>query len=167
LYLWCLADDKTSAESTVVETPTHDCQAVKRRCSVTEISPLPTASLQSQDNGKRRKCKRSEILTSTPVKQALDAKDAARKSGKASNTYMNSGANRSAARKITLHKPRPSQKTDNVAELDACCLYCGEPWAESVKDVWIKCQDSCLKWAHNACAGLGKKAKHFVCEFCV
>ena len=44
----------------------------KKRISVEEISPVPSAKLAQ--TGRRRKCKRSEIVTSSPMKLILESK---------------------------------------------------------------------------------------------
>ena len=48
--------------------PTHP----EKRVSVLDISPIPKAI--PRDNTRKRKCKRSEILTGTPVKRVLEAR---------------------------------------------------------------------------------------------
>jgi len=46
--------------------------ARKRRVSVLDISPLPTVS--ARENTRKRKCKRSEVLTASPMKTILESK---------------------------------------------------------------------------------------------
>lgn len=51
-----------------------------------------------------------------------------------------------------------SQKDDDSES----CLYCSESYSN---ESWIQCQ-MCLKWAHDSCAGVDRRAKTFVCEIC-
>ena len=60
------------AEGPSPHTSDQTAKAVKKRISVTDISPLPSARVA--ETGKRRKCKRSEIITSSPMKSALESK---------------------------------------------------------------------------------------------
>ena len=48
----------------------------KKRYSVEEISPIPTG--YKSDNKRKRKCKQSDVITASPMKDILCAKEAAR-----------------------------------------------------------------------------------------
>ena len=52
--------------------PSQQSPAKRQRFSVLDISPLPIAT--AKENSRRRKCKRSEVFTASPMKAILEAK---------------------------------------------------------------------------------------------
>ena len=72
--------------ATVTSTRRPTTPAKKRRYSVEEISPLPTG--YRSDNKAKRKCKRSEVISSSPMKDILCAKEAGRMRKSAKATGM-------------------------------------------------------------------------------
>jgi hypothetical protein len=61
--------------------------------------------------------------------------------------------------------PAPLKLLDK--ELDEMnCLYCNEPSTnDRPRERWIRCR-TCMKWAHNECAGISPSFTEFVCELC-
>jgi len=57
----------------MVELDSAPTPHVKKRVSVADLSPLPTGI--QKENARRRKCKRSEIFTASPMKVILEAKE--------------------------------------------------------------------------------------------
>jgi len=69
-----------------------------------------------------------------------------------------------ARKKLKLSKFESNSRKPGVANKNDECFYCNEPSAESI-DGWIRC-DVCLRWAHDACAGVEDDDDDFTCEFC-
>ena len=145
---------------------------------------------------KKRKAESSCVLTRTPHKIMLEEKELERakkynKSNKLVRRKLTTADDRKAhegegtvkrtkrVKKQECRKPEKQQSRQGkdmkakrknsdktvVDDKQTSCLYCGEMWFES-KGTWIKCQGQCEKWAHTACAGVGAKDEHYVCELC-
>ena len=68
---------------------------------------------------------------------------------------------------LGIKEPTCSNKVKSnqiKSKKDEECFYCNEPSSQSI-DGWIQCS-SCLRWVHDACAGVEDEDDNFVCEFC-
>ena len=99
---------------------------------------------KTNQRGKKRG--RSMILTDTPVKNALEAEAAKRK------TKVKGPTSRKVARTLAPKKQVKAAKRPKATEEDACqCLVCDEPFGNTRPgEKWVSCTD-CGKWAHEDC----------------
>ena len=136
------ADTENSAETM----PSTSKEPIPIMVSPKDIRPLPQR--KHEPTGRRgRKRGTTEILTSTPVKNRLEA------------ALVQKG--KKPRKQLVLDPPQTSTKEEE----DAPCLYCHERYGESrAGDGWVMCT-KCKKWAHEACAGI-EEDDDFTCEFC-
>ena len=122
--------------------------------------PFPKAGPR-KETGKGRKKRRSEILTNTPVKLALEEED--RRKGKNVRKKL-LGADKGKQRKAKK-APKKTVKANNSSseEEEDFCVVCMETFLNSKpKEMWVKCV-LCSFWAHQACTpGLA----NFICHHC-
>lgn len=117
-----------------------------------------------------RRKRKSQVLTSTPVKNALIEEKSARsgqqKIKKPSATVSKSKKRRSqkTARKLALNDKRASREKEDE---DYDCCICGEPYSNSRSgETWIQCMvETCDSWAHEQC-GDGTSIGLFICPTC-
>lgn len=150
-----------------------------------KFSPLPTCS-EKRLTSRKRKSEKSEILTSTPVKNMLIAKkdeeqkkEAAKQirkqislqfaktqaklkqSGSKSNEKKgNDPRFRPKTKKIKVidyNNPTPVSSKDKT---DVDCIVCGESYEEN----WIQCK-TCEGWAHELCAEIDDPLFYY-CDYC-
>ena len=69
-----------------------------------------------------------------------------------------------ARKQLKLSEFGSNSRKSGVANENDECFYCNEPSAESI-DGWIRC-NICLRWAHDACAGVEDDDDDFTCDFC-
>ena len=93
----------------------------KKHYSVEEISPIPIG-YKSGNKGKR-KCRRSEVLTATPMKDILCAKEAARTRREAKGT-----GTRKRLNQLSQAKPKSAKKQKGVQCRLNFCLYCSSKY---------------------------------------
>ena len=108
--------DTIRAESETVDTiaaaaSTSSPPAKKKRYSVFELSPIPAAT-PSTDKTRRKKCKRSEVFTASPMKVILEAK-ALKKSGSANKSLKKTTESENLAKK------KPERKNKRTLEKKA------------------------------------------------
>ena len=110
-----------------------------------DVRPF-TKAPPRKTNQRGKKRGRSMILTDTPVKNALEAEAAKRK------TKVKGPTSRKVARTLAPKKQVKAAKRPKATEEDACqCLVCDEPFGNSRPgEKWASCTD-CGKWAHEDC----------------
>ena len=110
-----------------------------------DVRPF-TKAPPRKTNQRGKKRGRSMILTDTPVKNALEAEAAKRK------TKVKGPTSRKVARTLAPKKQVKAAKRPKATEEDACqCLVCDEPFGNSRPgEKWVSCND-CGKWAHEDC----------------
>ena len=110
-----------------------------------DVRPF-TKAPPRKTNQRGKKRGRSMILTDTPVKNALEAEAAKRK------TKVKGPTSRKVARTLAPKKQVKAAKRPKATEEDACqCLVCDEPFGNSRPgEKWVSCTD-CGKWAHEDC----------------
>ena len=110
-----------------------------------DVRPF-TKALPRKTNQRGKKRGRSMILTDTPVKNALEAEAAKRK------TKVKGPTSRKVARTLAPKKQVKAAKRPKATEEDACqCLVCDEPFGNNRPgEKWVSCTD-CGKWAHEDC----------------
>ena len=146
-----------------------------------DIRPFTRAPPRKKQAGRRSGSTR--ILTDTPVKNDISMRKKAieKKVKDDSNAagQQQSGDSRPTPVRKRLKYSRPAAKimppkrkrgsSSSANDTNPSCLYCDELYLESVNEYrpWIQCQGVCKKWCHRVCAGVDRKDKQFVCEFCV
>ena len=127
------------------------------RCTsiLQKISPLPDASKRRLE-GRKRKAQRSEILTSTPFKQQLQAKHDD-KVAKETNRRLKPRSK--CSKSLDFDCPSTSSQPD---EEETNCILCGESFDED----WIQCQE-CKGWAHENCSSVEGAALFYKCDMCL
>ena len=105
-----------------------------------DVRPF-TKAPPRKTNQRGKKRGRSMILTDTPVKNALEAEAAKRK------TKVKGPTSRKVARTLAPKKQVKAAKRPKATEEDACqCLVCDEPFGNSRPgEKWVSCTD-CGKW---------------------
>ena len=155
------------------------CSRPNFKCATPEnILPIPKISQENKRVSKNRG--KSTILTSSPYKNKLQSAEK-NKSGvkkpvkrrlllskKALKKYPDKQRNISPEndKNYNLNKPTvfvtPQSSSEEVDSEDEC-LYCHDFSEEG----WIRCV-SCLKWAHNSCAGIESEDEDVthICALC-
>ena len=110
-----------------------------------DVRPF-TKAPPRKTNQRGKKRGRSMILTDTPVKNALEAEAAKRK------TKVKGPTSRKVVRTLAPKKQVKAAKRPKATEEDACqCLVCDEPFGNSRPgEKWASCTD-CGKWANEDC----------------
>ncbi|XP_077074282.1 uncharacterized protein LOC143725635 [Siphateles boraxobius] len=128
--------------------------------SPSAMRPFPKAGPR-KTTGRIRKKRRSEILTDTPVKQALMEEQQGRGKKRQSIVGKNKGKKQKKERKPT--KKMLNFEDSDISDEENFCVVCMEPYGNSKpKEVWEKCA-LCSLWAHKACTP-GLPA--FICQHC-
>jgi hypothetical protein len=123
------------------------------------IRPFPKAPPRKATNIRRRRT--CEILTDTPVKEAIELRRqerTAKKSKRALILDSNEMSKKKTSRKSRTQK---TAKSASSAPKDWNCLECNQPWSESTTS-WVQCM-ACLLWAHIPCA---EDPDLYVCSSC-
>jgi hypothetical protein len=137
------------------------------------IKPLPKAV--QNETKRKRKTQKSEILTSTPVKEAL-RNQKIKTNQKVPKTKLhdertNSTNNKKS--KLTKSKiptemmfqyPQEPVKKVDPNEENVPCLVCGDTYVNSKSgEPWIQC-NMCQNWAHQLCADYNTGI--YICDNC-
>ncbi|XP_065124996.1 uncharacterized protein [Paramisgurnus dabryanus] len=137
----------------------HSGSIVGQSFSPSLIRPFPKAGPRKETR-KGRKKRRSEILTDTPVKLALEEEE--RRKGKIIRKKI-LGSVKSQNKKGKKPAGKRVKDDNSSSEEEDFCVVCMEPFRNSrSKEVWVKCV-LCSFWAHQACTpGL----TNFICHHC-
>ncbi|KAK4879463.1 hypothetical protein RN001_007609 [Aquatica leii] len=138
------------------------------------ISLKPTRPKQTKRVVRRKET--SKILTSTPVKDALERQEEDRKKIVKPKPRTELQTNK----KIKIVKSKPNRKEmeastskiqdesseENDSASDVDCLYCVSKYSASRGgEGWIQCQGY-RNWAHEECAGIDDFEDKFLCLIC-
>jgi hypothetical protein len=134
---------------------TEEVPVAPQSVSVYDISPIPQP--QPAATKRKSKCKRSEILTATPMKTYLEVK-----TDKQINKQMTQNKSKSAKRKLQLStaerttRPtkKPKKQTRNKASSEVWrCTQCnkvyGDPDDPKLSEDWLSCR--CGNKYHFSC----------------
>lgn len=135
---------------------------LKKRITLQELSPLPTAS-----GTRKRKIRKTitGVLTTTPNLEELKQKEEKKRSGNVRQCTKNIFSEpSSSAAQTESDEENPFAAEDDEDEV--ACLYCNDLFRNSrSREPWISCM-KCNKWAHCECAGVSLKVKKFICDIC-
>lgn len=126
---------------------------------INELSPVPNATAK-RATSRRRKAEKSEILTSSPYKNAL-AESKAAKSKPAGKKTNDPKKIKKTKKSTTKPKSTTIPSSITTTQKITTCLLCQEDHDEN----WIMCQ-ACNQWAHEACAGVDEDSDTYICDFC-
>lgn len=165
-------------ESDVNETKLHSSAiSVVSYYSPREIKPLPNPHIPT--GTRKRKIQKSEVLTSTPVKEEQKVKFAK------ANTKVLKNLSRDLKTKTTFKKSTGKTKnakttkdivtTKNTRKKSKqiennekyTCNFCAEDYIEvngQPLDDWIQC-NSCKQWSHEKCTAF-EGTDIFICDHC-
>lgn len=127
-----------------------------------DILPVPEAK-RTTEIQRRRRCQKSEVLTSSPFKNELVEKQKLKKvpARKLNDEKDTKPTTKKTKTLIRIPKPPVEQR---VPEDNVPCLICDEPYSNSAaKEIWIQC-NICLHWAHKLCTDYVDGV--FICDFC-
>lgn len=154
---------------------------------VHKLSPLPDAA-KKRSVARKRKCERSEILTSTSYKIAVEEKENEKnakeekkrmktkfkieKEENKQQTKVVKAKERSEekgkrtrgvkAKGKNEHKAKKKQSLTEISEGEkTTCVVCLEDYDED----WLQCS-SCHGWAHEACAAIPESSDDYICDRC-
>ncbi|CAK1578971.1 unnamed protein product [Parnassius mnemosyne] len=149
--------ESTDNHQEVITTPENDEPTPSKSSFLRpeDILPLPKSNIQKKRNIKRKK---SEILTSSPYKNQIEAGQK-EKEEKAKKTKKTSNKNKST----TPNRPTLLE-TSTGTEVVRCPL-CAEVYVEPPDEDWIQCSQ-CGAWWHDECSdylGFGV----FKCDVCL
>ena len=145
------------------------CSTVSPQFNPTDVRPMPKAGPR-KGNHKRKKKRRSEILTATPVREKLAEEEAKKVNGKAKKKlfdrekdYSKQDAKLRKKPGRRLRKKRTSVTSSSDEEDEWFCVVCRDTYNNSKPGKkWVKCS-YCDHWAHEACTDGGFL---FVCVHC-
>lgn len=135
------------------------------------LSPLPKA-----ENTQKRKRKglKSEVITSSPFKDDLEAKqklDEEKRNKTKKNVFRSKSKvhTRSLSPDVNIAGPSgfchsPKTKTPTDDSIDYLCPLCGDKYVDPPVEEWIQCV-KCEKWWHEQCTSY--EAGIFFCDDCV
>ncbi|CAH2013077.1 unnamed protein product [Acanthoscelides obtectus] len=123
----------------------------------------PPLRIVKQDDSKRkRRTQKSEILTSTPIREQLRNQ----KNKKLSKTKLPDEMKRakkpssSNLDRPKLQYPKPPVHKTDPNEENVPCLVCGDTFGNSRPgETWIEC-NMCQNWAHQLCADYNRAGLH-------
>ncbi|XP_053600802.1 uncharacterized protein LOC128682843 [Plodia interpunctella] len=160
-------------EVLLVKTVIPEC-VTPTKVTPMDIRPIP--KLTAPKTSRKRRAQKSEILTSTPIKEQQreieskkqkvslkklkeKVKSVSKKNPPVAKKGKKQKASTSNTKKIT-----GSGKTRKHAEEKSVCFICHEMYEDPPIEDWIRCDD-CHGWAHEECTSyLGKGA--YYCDLC-
>ena len=116
------------------------------RVFATDILPLPYTKITYR----KRKSRRSEIITSSPYKKSVEKKS--------------ENAKTPVAKKCRKMLGRKSNKKRLTFDKEYKCIFCQQVYEHPPKEDWIECH-KCKNWCHEKCSGYDKSGK-YTCDFC-
>lgn len=161
--------DNVSLDDLYPPSTSRDCTEIKL-VSPQIILPLPR---RSEDQQRKRKGQKSEILSSTPFKDSLVAEmNQKLKKSKHVKKKIDGILERSNYKTANEEKDKKQRNTENhkkkgkkkTAEIVACPA-CEEEYIDPPAEDWIEC-GRCSVWWHEQCTAYENKGP-FICDICV
>lgn len=154
---------------------TDEKKLTENSVSLQDLRPYPKAG-DRKGKQRNRKTRKSLILTSTPVKEALQNEEVEREEKKrrkletAKKKIPLNGSQNFDVLGRNIKKPKrklkkqPRRSTSSEEEEDCFCIECQGPWSERKPgEDWVQCK-KCLLWAHFSCAKMNAFYKCSNCE---
>lgn len=171
--LFCNLPTNDLSSDSESDSPLSSLNTIPQGCvSPSDIRPLPKRKEQQQ---RRKKGQKSEIITNSPFKSILEAKaeDMKKKTSKKvlfkrpapvkrrpkSLSSYSPNVNSSSSHSFTKAK-----KIKGTMDKDVSCPVCEEQYDEPPDEDWIMCR-VCKDWWHEACSNYEGNG-HFVCDYC-
>ncbi|KAB0805315.1 hypothetical protein PPYR_02285 [Photinus pyralis] len=134
----------------------------------TVCHPLP--KIKGKRQVRQRKSVGTVLLTSTPYKNMLEEeklkKDEAEEKKKQNKKPKLANKENVNPKQRTKKKEKVNEISSDSDASDAECIFCCETYTNAKDgEGWIKCS-KCLRWAHDACAGVEEDEDHFTCDLC-
>lgn len=146
----------TSRDATNKKTDEVDNDKEKKKVRVSDLRALPKC--KNRNKVTKRKTQKSEILTSTPVKEEIRSQ--VQSSQKKAVKRQISDSSKPLAFKI----PKGPKEIFSPEEDSVPCLLCGDTFGNSASgEKWIQC-NICQLWAHRLCTDY--KTGVFICDNC-
>ncbi|KAK9674866.1 hypothetical protein QE152_g40795 [Popillia japonica] len=157
----------TIKSSSVPSTSRVYYNELQKHVSPFDVRPVRKMCLTSSSS-RKRKSQKSEILTSSPIKQQqLDKfnSKAVKYKKHAVTKPVSTMSTGQQNKKRVSHRKMSSKLAaiTNNSDTNCNCLPCGEPFGDTGDD-WIQCS-GCKNWSHKLCSsysGFGP----FICDFC-
>ncbi|XP_072171817.1 uncharacterized protein [Diadema setosum] len=141
-----------------------------------ELFPLPKGQGKPSSRPRKRKAGQSEIITSTPVKIVLMAKQSRKdkvqqKKQNQAKSNKQKGKIRHQTNKQTVKKQKASVKKAGKKNMKPAkrwfCIFCKEEYLDPPTEDWIRCV-RCNNWAHEHCTdyGSGAGSGGYLCDLC-
>lgn len=125
--------------------------------SLDNIKELP--KITPKPASRKRKSQKSEILTSTPVKEALRAQQNPNRVKIVKKTKIND-----LLQSMRIKYPSPPKETTDPEEENVPCLVCGDLYGHSKSgESWVQC-NICQEWAHQLCTDYNSRV--YICDNC-
>lgn len=148
----------------------------KPGCSTSHCSPLvlrPIPQPAKLISSRKRRLQKSEILTSTPIKEDQKQKFEKNKVKNVSKRLDDESRNvpKKTVKAITKTDKKTAKKAKQVNKIkefkDILCFFCGEIYIEEDDNPienWIRC-DLCQQWCHEECSAF-EGTQGYICDNC-
>lgn len=128
--------------------------------SIEELIPLPKIQ---PTVGKKHRSQKSEILTSTPVKEDMRLKQAAKPTKR--KELQSTKVSRSKKETNLIYPKPPPLDDPDPGEENVPCLICQDIYGNSRSgESWVRC-NICSDWAHQLCTDYSG-AGIYICDNC-
>lgn len=129
---------------------------IEKKIRLSDLRPMPKCDNRSK---KARRTQKSEVLTSTPVKEEirLQAQTAKKKQVKRK-------ISEDSQPPAVVRRPQRPKEIFSPEEASVPCLICNDTFGNSASgEKWIQC-NMCQQWAHQLCTDY--KSGVYICDNC-
>lgn len=156
--LSCSRSDFSESHNLKPETILTTDSSNSKKIKIIDIHIIPKCTRRSSTAVPKRKTQKSEVLTSTPVKEEIRNKSKA----KTETVKRKIGATLNEPKKLKM--PKPPVEVFKPEENAVPCLLCEDTFGNSAPgEKWVQC-NICSNWAHNLCADY--QSGVYICDNC-